>query len=71
MNVNQLDQLPDVLTVPEVARLLRLGRNTAYEAVRCGELPSVRIRGRILVPKAALVRFLTEAADEHTGGERR
>jgi excisionase family DNA binding protein len=31
-----------------------------YEAVQRGEIPSTRIGRRILVPKAALERFLSE-----------
>jgi excisionase family DNA binding protein len=53
-----LDDLPDVLTVAEAAKFLRVGRNSVYEAVRRNELPSVRIGRRLLIPKAALTRFL-------------
>jgi excisionase family DNA binding protein len=49
-----------VLTVEEAARLLRIGRGTAYEAVRAGTLPTVRIGRRILVPKARLMALLGE-----------
>ena len=33
-----------LLTAPEVAAILRLGRSTVYEMSRRGELPSVEIR---------------------------
>jgi excisionase family DNA binding protein len=42
----------------EVAKLLGVGRNQAYEAARRGEIPSIRIGKRVLVPKAALDRLL-------------
>lgn len=47
---------PDALTVsvPEAARLLGIGRNTAYELVRLGRLPHVRIGRTIRVPLQAL-----------------
>jgi excisionase family DNA binding protein len=51
-----------VLTVGEVAQELRLGRNSVYEAIRTGEVPSIRIGRRILVPRRALERLL-ESAD--------
>jgi excisionase family DNA binding protein len=54
----RLADLPDVLTVREAARLLRVGRNSVYEAVRRNELPSVRIGRRLLIPKHALEDFL-------------
>ena len=42
------------LTVVEAARYLGTGRNQTYAAIRTGEIPSIRIGSRILVPKAAL-----------------
>lgn len=42
------------LNVDEVAQLLGIGRTLAYQAVRRGEIPSIRIGNRYLVPKAAL-----------------
>ena len=53
-----LDELPDVLRPEEAARVLRVGRNTMYEAIRRGEIPAVRIGRRWLVPKRALERLL-------------
>ncbi len=46
------------LTVPEAGRLLGLGRQASYEAVRRGELPVLRIGRRLLVPAPALDRLL-------------
>jgi excisionase family DNA binding protein len=53
-------RLPAVLTVPEAARLLRISRGAAYEAVRMGQIPSVRIGRRVLIPTALLLRMLGE-----------
>jgi excisionase family DNA binding protein len=47
-----------VFTVEEAAQLLGISRSFAYEAVQRGEIPSMRIGKRILVPKAALQRHL-------------
>lgn len=47
-----------VLSVEEAARALGLGRNSAYQAVRRGEIPVIRIGRRLVVPKAALERLL-------------
>lgn len=46
------------LTVPEAARLLGIGRDAAYRAAARGELPTLRVGRRILVPVAALDRML-------------
>ena len=53
---------PITYTVPEAAKLLRIGRNQGYEAVRSGELPSIKIGKRILVPRVALERMLSKVA---------
>ena len=45
-------------TVEETAQLLGLSRGLAYEAVRNGEIPSIRIGRRILIPRVALERIL-------------
>lgn len=57
-NIATLCSSHEVLTVQEVANLLRIGRNTAYEAIRRGELPAIKLCGRILVPKAAVQAML-------------
>ena len=49
---------PLVLTPLEAAKLLRIGRGTAYEQIRCGAIPSIRMGRRILIPRAALLRML-------------
>jgi excisionase family DNA binding protein len=51
------------LTVEEAASALGISRASAYEAVRVGEIPSVRIGRRILVPQSALQRMLDAAGE--------
>jgi excisionase family DNA binding protein len=66
-----LNDAPDVLTVPEAAAILRIGRNRAYELVRSGELRSVRFGNRtIRIPKPVLVEFLGQftAPNENAPG---
>ncbi len=47
-------------TVEEAAERLGISRNSAYEAVRRGEIPSLRIGRRVLIPRAALERMLEQ-----------
>ncbi len=53
-----------VLTVREVAAILRIGRNQAYERIAAGQIPAVRIGRTIRVPAAAIRRLLDEAGAE-------
>ena len=50
------------LSVVEAARLLGISRNLCYEAIRTGEIPSLRIGKRVLVPRRALEELLNKAA---------
>lgn len=52
------DDLPVVLTVPEAADALRIGRNTAYNLVRCKKLRSVKAGRQLRIPKSALLEYL-------------
>jgi len=53
---------PRVATLDEVARILRISRNGAYQAAKRGDFPTVRIGKRILVPLAAIERLLDVGA---------
>lgn len=48
-------ELPPFITVQEAADLLHLSRSTAYRAVARGELPVIRLGGRMRVPVARLL----------------
>ena len=48
----------DVISVWELAKMLKIGRNTAYELVRSGSIPSVRIGRQIRVSKQSVIEYL-------------
>jgi excisionase family DNA binding protein len=72
---------PLVLTVEETAAALRIGRTAAYEAARRGEIPTVKVGRRLLVPRAKLEAMLglekgeapatTPGLGEESGGQSR
>jgi excisionase family DNA binding protein len=45
---------PRFHSVAEVARIFGTSRMTIYRAVREGELPAVRVRGRLFIPSRVL-----------------
>ena len=49
---------PVLLTVPETAKVLRISRNLAYDLVRQGEIPAIRLGRVIRVPRARLEQWL-------------
>jgi excisionase family DNA binding protein len=58
VNLRDLHSLPPTLTVEEAARLLGVSRGVGYEAARTGELPTIRLGRRIVVPTAKLLALL-------------
>lgn len=61
MNATTLETLPLLLTVGEMASVLRIGRNPAYQLVKDGSIQSIRVGRSIRIPRNALVQFV-----EHT-----
>lgn len=53
-----LDGLPAFLSVQEAGRLAGLSRSAAYRAAERGELPTVRLAGRLHVPIGALLTLM-------------
>jgi excisionase family DNA binding protein len=47
-----------ILTIDEAAEVLRISRQSAYEAARRGEIPTIRLGRRILVPRRALEKLI-------------
>ena len=54
------DELPLTLRVGDLMPILDIGRNTAYELVRCGTIRSIRIGKQLRIPKDALVEYLSD-----------
>ena len=63
MNKNEyrsFDDLPLMLSVPEVASVLGISRAGAYELVKEMGFPSLTIGSRILVPRDKLIAWIDE-----------
>lgn len=45
---------PRFLNVAEAARLVRVDSMTLYRAIRAGQFPAIKIRGRYVIPVAAV-----------------
>ena len=53
-----LEELPLVLRVEDLMAVLDIGRNTAYELVRSGQIESIRVGRQLRITKQALVAFM-------------
>ena len=52
------DELPLMLSVPEVAAVLGISRAGAYELVRSDGFPTLKIGSRIVVPKEKFIEWV-------------
>lgn len=62
-----MSQLDRLRPVDFAASQIGVGRSTTYQLIRTGELRSVKVRGRRLVPESAIAEYiasLTAAALE-------
>lgn len=58
-NSNIMNELPLVMKVEDLMPILHIGRNTAYELVRSGQIRCLRIGGKtILIPRDAVLDFI-------------
>jgi excisionase family DNA binding protein len=58
MSSPRFDELPDILTVPEVAAFFRISEELVYDAIRQGDLRAIKWGRRIVVPKSAIAEKL-------------
>lgn len=55
---NHIDH-PLTVTVDQAAKLLGIGRSTAYELIHTGDIPSLRLGRRLVVPVAQIAECLS------------
>lgn len=55
---------PAAVSLEETARILGIGRSSAYRLARTGEIPTVRLGKRLVVPTAWITRTLDAAIAE-------
>ena len=55
-----IENLPLVLTVNEMASVLRVGKTVAYQLVSSGAIKSIRVRHAIRIPRKALLEYVDQ-----------
>lgn len=55
---------PRFYSVAEVAEIFRMSSMTVYRAIAAGEVPAVRIRGRLIIPALAVEAMIDSAMAE-------
>lgn len=57
---------PRFYSVPQTARMIGTAPVTLYRAIRDGEFPAVRIRGRLIIPARAIEAMIDTAIADQT-----
>ena len=52
------DSYPDVVSVEEIRQMLRIGKNAVYALLKDGEIKSIKVGKRYIVPKKYVIEFL-------------
>ena len=54
IDLSNIENLPAFLTVEQLAVVLGVGRNTAYNFVRSNRIKNIRVGRQIRIPKSAV-----------------
>ncbi len=63
----RFEDLPDFLSVEEFRIYLGIGRSTAYDLLRRGEVPCVRFGRVIRVPRASIEQYVLKGQQNQAG----
>lgn len=63
MDTTPTEQVPLTITVERAGQLLGISRGLAYDLVRRGEIPAIRLGRRVVVPASAIDEILRTAAE--------
>lgn len=61
MKEEMFNSYPDVLEVEEVQKMLRIGRNAIYKLLKKGDIKSLRVGKKYIIPKTSVINFLSTA----------
>lgn len=57
-DATMLADYPDVLTVDQLMEILHIGRNAAYGLLNRGDVKTLRIGRRYIIPKQSIVAYI-------------
>jgi len=61
-----LNDYPDVLSVQELAKILRIGKNAAYDLVKQQIITSRKVGRKYLIPKICIIAYLQGMSYDNT-----
>lgn len=67
--ISKLEDLPAILTIPQIQEILGISRVMAYELAHRAGFPAIRLGRCLRVPRAALEAWLSKQAGGGNGGK--
>ncbi|MFR3181154.1 helix-turn-helix domain-containing protein [Dysosmobacter welbionis] len=61
LQIEELKSLPLVLRIPDLMRVLGIGRNSAYDLVHSNQIRVIRVGRQIRIPRDEVIHFLSRA----------
>lgn len=58
MNTKNYEDLPTILSVEDLMSFLGIGKNSAYNLVRSGQIKSIRIGRQIRITRESVISFV-------------
>ena len=62
MSYTDFDQIPVILTVAQLAQILNIGKNTAYDLIHSNRIQAVEVGHQYRISKDAVQKFLGVSA---------
>lgn len=63
------EEYQDIVTIKDVRKMLKIGRALAYELVRSGKIPSMKIGRSFRIQKSKVIEYLQQ--EEEEGNDRK
>ena len=64
------EDLPLMISVPELAKVMGISRAGAYDFARRADFPKIKIGTRIVVPKQKFIEWVEQQVKEKTEGRK-
>jgi hypothetical protein len=59
--IQSLDNYPPLLDVKDISSVLRIGENAAYEVLNSGEIPTIKVGRKSMIPKPYMGKYIYES----------
>lgn len=59
MESPMFSEYPDVITVEQLMEILHIGKNAAYSLLKSGEIRTIRIGRRYIIPKQSIIAYIS------------